>query len=343
METMDRNIWNDIQSFKSELTSNVESSSTSNCTDPDDLICRFCNFDKLIYKEGNMICLKCGIDNANVIDCDAEWRFYGNDDNKQDPSRVGLPINPLLKTSSLGTCISGRTNNTIKRVHNYTMMTNEERGIWKVTKQIKDYCERGNLTKIIQDSATKFYIDLCHKTKNNEKIITRGVSRESLLAACIFTSCKANGVSRDTSEIAKIIGKTANGTKMSETDVTKGMKKFYEIMRGKQVVFNFQASSPEEYLPRYCNNMRISNDTIKLITLVVRRLINNKITTKKPQSMAAGAIYFVIEKLNIPNITRTEIAKHCETSEVTLNTCYKIFDEKKDILFKNVDLSKINI
>ena len=131
METMDRNIWNDIQSFKSELTNNVERSSTSNCTDPDDLICRFCNSDKLIYKEGNMICLKCGVDNANIIDCDAEWRFYGSDDNKQDPSRVGLPINPLLKTSSLGTCISGRTNNTIKRVHNYTMMTNEERGIWK--------------------------------------------------------------------------------------------------------------------------------------------------------------------------------------------------------------------
>ena len=61
-----------------------------------------------------MICLKCGIDNASIIDCDAEWRFYGCDDNKQDPSRVGLPINPLLKTSSLGTCISGRTNNTIK-------------------------------------------------------------------------------------------------------------------------------------------------------------------------------------------------------------------------------------
>ena len=34
----------------------------------------------------------------DIVDQSAEWRFYGADDNQHtDPTRCGLPINPLLK------------------------------------------------------------------------------------------------------------------------------------------------------------------------------------------------------------------------------------------------------
>ena len=46
---------------------------------------------------------KCGIIYKDQLDESAEWRYYGADDNKQsDPTRCGMPINPLLKESSYG-------------------------------------------------------------------------------------------------------------------------------------------------------------------------------------------------------------------------------------------------
>ena len=38
-----------------------------------------------------------------MIDQGAEWRYYGADDNNNaDPTRCGMPINPLLQESSYG-------------------------------------------------------------------------------------------------------------------------------------------------------------------------------------------------------------------------------------------------
>ena len=39
----------------------------------------------------------------DIIDFGAEWRYYGADDNNNsDPTRCGMPINPLLVESSYG-------------------------------------------------------------------------------------------------------------------------------------------------------------------------------------------------------------------------------------------------
>ena len=46
---------------------------------------------------------KCGVIYKNILDLGAEWRYYGADDNKSnDPTRCGMPTNPLLKESSFG-------------------------------------------------------------------------------------------------------------------------------------------------------------------------------------------------------------------------------------------------
>jgi transcription initiation factor TFIIIB Brf1 subunit/transcription initiation factor TFIIB len=53
--------------------------------------------------KGELICSSCGYFSGIKIDNGAEWRYYGADDNKQgDPTRCGMPINPLLKESSYG-------------------------------------------------------------------------------------------------------------------------------------------------------------------------------------------------------------------------------------------------
>ena len=46
---------------------------------------------------------KCGRLYKDIIDFGAEWRYYGAEDNNMsDPTRCGMPINPLLIESSFG-------------------------------------------------------------------------------------------------------------------------------------------------------------------------------------------------------------------------------------------------
>ena len=48
------------------------------------------------------ICKKCSSIVSKLIENTAEWRFYGNDDNRDaDPSRCGLRTNNLLPFSSI--------------------------------------------------------------------------------------------------------------------------------------------------------------------------------------------------------------------------------------------------
>ena len=66
-------------------------------------ICSQCNYPLYVCEDQLMICSnnKCGIIFKDIIDQSAEWRFYGADDNNNnDPTRCGMPINPLLKESS---------------------------------------------------------------------------------------------------------------------------------------------------------------------------------------------------------------------------------------------------
>ena len=61
--------------------------------------CDVCKCSLWFTEEGFLTCTnsKCGIIYKDIIDFSAEWRYYGADDNQNsDPTRCGMPINPLL-------------------------------------------------------------------------------------------------------------------------------------------------------------------------------------------------------------------------------------------------------
>ena len=66
-----------------------------------------CKDPKYIEDEGQQVCVNCGTIGEGVIDGGAEWRYYGGDDRRDDPTRCGKPINELLPESSQISTISG--------------------------------------------------------------------------------------------------------------------------------------------------------------------------------------------------------------------------------------------
>ena len=82
-----------------------------------------CNSTNIISEDNTYICVDCSMIIDKVIDCSAEWRYYGADDNQSsDPTRCGMPINPLLEESSFGCkvlCI-GKSSYEMRKIRRYT-------------------------------------------------------------------------------------------------------------------------------------------------------------------------------------------------------------------------------
>ena len=67
--------------------------------------CDLCNSAVAYTQKKILTCSNpsCAVVYKDVLDETAEWRYYGADDNSMsDPTRCGMPINPLLKESSYG-------------------------------------------------------------------------------------------------------------------------------------------------------------------------------------------------------------------------------------------------
>lgn len=87
--------------------------------------CDSCSSIVCLTDDGFLTCTnqKCGIVYKDILDHGAEWRYYGADDNQSsDPTRCGMPVNPLLVESSYGCKVlcDGATSYEMRKFRRYT-------------------------------------------------------------------------------------------------------------------------------------------------------------------------------------------------------------------------------
>jgi transcription initiation factor TFIIIB Brf1 subunit/transcription initiation factor TFIIB len=209
-------------------------------------------------------------------------------------------------------------------LHKWDQMPYKERSLHKVFKLIQDCCRREGIKKCVEDEAKGYYKYISEKKhasgKNKGKsIIIRGRNRTALIAACVYYSCKNRNMLYTPQEIAKIF-------KIQYTDITKGCKRFAKLYD----IDSFDASTPEEFIERFCKKLSIKKSFMNLaliITLNTKRL--NIATEHTPISIATGSILLMIH-LNNLKITKQTLAKTFDTSEVTISKTYdKIYPLRK--------------
>jgi transcription initiation factor TFIIIB Brf1 subunit/transcription initiation factor TFIIB len=66
---------------------------------------------------------------------------------------------------------------------------------------------------------------------------------------------------------------------------------------------------------------------------------NNIMPENTPPSIAAGVVYFISQICNL-NISKRDVNNVSETSEVTINKCYKKLEKVKDTLIPAAILKK---
>jgi len=265
---------------------------------------------------------KCGIIYKDQLDESAEWRYYGADDNKQsDPTRCGMPINPLLKESSYGCKVicPGNSSYEMRKIRRYTewqSMPYKEKSQYDEFQKIKILSNHAGVPKIIIDCALRY-----HK-KLSEMKTFRGCNRDGIIAASIYIASRIHDYPRTAKEIATIFN-------LDNTSATKGCKNAVHLVN--QLEKNdvnsdktrFHKTTPSAFIERYCSKLGINKELTTVCLFVANRIQKaRKIPENTPHSVAAGIVYFVSQVCHL-NISKKHVNIISEISEVTINKCYK--------------------
>jgi transcription initiation factor TFIIIB Brf1 subunit/transcription initiation factor TFIIB len=286
-------------------------------------VCKKCSAP-LSNIDGNTICKPCGIlyDDIKLIDESAEWRYYGAEDSKgNDPTRCGMPVDPLLPKSSLTTVIRGKANTYMGKLHAWNSIPYKERSLSKTFREIQDICNKLNLPNSIFTDAKSLY-KIIHEIYN-----TRKINRSSLICACIIFSAKNNGYSITTKKLADTVG-------LERSDVTEGCKTFVKMLHHSDFQYNVETTGIHDYIIQYCRQLNMSNKMMQFCNSISEKVKTMEILQEHTcPSIAIGCIYFVCQLLDLP-ITKKFIHETCNISEVTITKTFKKLEVYRDaILF----------
>jgi len=327
---IDKRIWD---TFNNELgkTSNIECVYNEGGLREN---CELCASSLSYNEECFLTCTskKCGVVYKETLDHTPEWRYYGSSDSGTvDPTRCGMPINPLLKESSYGCSVSynPRAPHEMKKIRRYTewqSMPYKEKSQYDEFERIKTMANIHGIPKIIVDDALRY-----HKLISQERTF-RGLNRDGILAASIYISCRINNFPRTAKELATIFH-------LDCSSATRGCKNAMSILNKleKDKVGSEKTqlckTQPIDFIERYCTRLNMNKELTKLCQFIAIKIESSHyIPENTPHSIAAGIVYFISELCNI-NISKKDVNKVSEISEVTINKCYKkLFDIRTQLV-----------
>ncbi len=305
--------------------------------------CNVCLWDVVLTDDGFLTCKNpaCSIlYKDESLDQTAEWRYYGADDNQvNDPTRCGMPVNPLLVESSYGCkvmCEGGSYSQDMMKIRRYTewqSMPYKEKAQYDMFQKITTIAQNNGMSKMIIDEALRV-----HKRISEHKTF-RSLNRDGVVGASIYISCKMHNCPRTAKEIATIFN-------LDNTSATKGCKNAVSIINELESNLNnsdktnFCKTKPEAFIERYCSRLNINAELTKVcqfIAVMIEK--NNLIPENTPHSIASGIIYFVSHMCNLP-VTKKDVNRISDMSEVTINKCFKKLYDMRDQLIPKVILRK---
>jgi transcription initiation factor TFIIB len=335
-------LWNQFNATIKKQTSPIEV--VSNCieTGIDKTICLQCSSNMAWSDEGYLTCLNtsCGAMCMDILDSSPEWRYYGCDDNSSvDPTRCGMPINPLLPESSFGCKIMncGSSSYEIRKLRRYAewqSMPYKEKARYDDFQLITNMAKNSNISQIIIDTALVYHTKITSQDKS-----FRGTNRNGILAASIYLSFKKHGCARDETEIANIfnldISTTTTGCKTALT-ILNTLEA--HLPENERTFWNKTTS--QDFVDRYCSKLNMSED-IRKYCMFISKVVEKQhlMPANTPTAICVGIIYFVSQICAL-NKTKKEINQISYISEVTINKCYKILEQHKQILVPKQILDK---
>ncbi|ATY66638.1 transcription initiation [Cordyceps militaris] len=292
------------------------------------------------FSSGDMVCQSCGVVvGTRIIDTRSEWRTFANDDqNGDDPSRVGGPQDEFVEGQQLATSVAfseSRQHKNLLRVQNNTNQDKQQRGLMQAYKEIVSLCEAINMGQNVSNAA-KHIFKLVDKYK-----FMKGKPQEAVIAGCIFIACRQNNVPRTFREIFNL-------TSVSKKEVGRVFKQLQNFLQklqdtegeatGLNTVTNYENTSvgAEDLCSRYVSQIGFkAQQKISKISRELAEQANDiaALAGRSPLSVAAACIYMACHLVGEPRAS-LPIAKQAGVSDGTVKTAYKHLFVARERLIK---------
>jgi transcription initiation factor TFIIB len=338
----DESLWNMLDKISdaknSDNSNNSNNSNNNNTNNSNNIIknkniCSICQLDSIIHEQskGAMVCTNCGQVSSNMFDQNPEWSQY--EDGKGEGSmRCGAATNYFLPKSSLGTTISSKGFSVLKMLQTWNQMPYKERSLSETLQFIDQTCKKTNIPKSVIDNAKILYKQINDQkydsgSNKDKNIIIRGNNRRGIQAACVYYGAKLQGYPRSIKEISDMFN-------IKLRNVTKGCRKFIELMKQNKLINNMSSTSPKDYIERFGYKLKLKKPQIETIIKIAMNISKLYLASNhQPTSIAAGSIliYGYIYEIDIQKKLISEIF---DISIVTIDKIYK-----KILPFKKVIVS----
>ncbi|KAI5289143.1 transcription initiation factor IIB [Ascosphaera aggregata] len=290
------------------------------------------------------VCGSCGLVLADrEIDQHSEWRTFSNDDqNNDDPSRVGDAANPLLNGNQLETAISygagGIRSRDLHRAQNKMSSEKTNKALLAAYKEIGALCDGFNISKNVADTAKYLF-----KIVDDARAF-KGKSQDAIVAGCIFIACRQCRVPRTFSEIFRL-------TRVSKKEIGKiyrALEKFFtahNLERINAVVSHggvpdpnetytaTAATKPSDLCNRFCNLLDLPFQVTNVAIALADRVTSmGDLAGRSPLSIVASSIYMASYLMGHGKSAK-EISAVAHVSDGTIRGAYKqLYNERERIV-----------
>ncbi len=257
-----------------------------------------------------------------------EWRSYTAEDRKKK-CRVGSPVNYAIHDKGLSTMICGRNRDASgrkfsprRRIEAYKLRK------WQKRTRICNIRERNLVHALSELNRLANQLSIPRSTKEEAAIIyrkagdnglSRGITMEVLVAAALYTACRARKIPRTLDEIAE----------KSHTSKKHIGSWFRRLIR--KLKISIPISKPMDFISRFSNELKLSGKVSSRAIELLEDAKEEGITYGKvPTGLAATALY-IAGILEDERRTKREISRVGQVSEVTVRNRYKEFVENLEI------------
>lgn len=283
-------------------------------------------------------CTRCGEVLGRLYDTTAEYRFFAHDDKNGDPCRVGAPQDHRLPEASLGTMMyggQGRNMYRIRKFQTWNAMPYKERSLLQIFDRLSLIATNYGISSSILEETKEMYVTL------HELCDRRGLTRDAVLASCLYTALKQAQTPRKPKEVADMFN-------LSTATFTKALKFFQEVfalaeqkglLRKGTVDTSYGSTKAEDYVGLPLSRLPIPRVRAVAIETGARAIANlaekeGYSVENVPPSLAAGCVAFMLTNMEDVNISMADIAKAADVSVATLQKCLRRLDAYKDILLR---------
>ena len=289
------------------------------------------------------VCGSCGLVLADrEIDMHSEWRTFSNDDqNNDDPSRVGDASNPLLNGDQLETSIasgaSGRARD-LYRAQNKQSSEKANKQLLAAYKEIGALCDGFNIQTNVATTAKWLY-----KIVDDAKAF-KGKSQDVIIAGCIFIACRKCKVPRTFTEIFAM-------TKVTRKEIGriyKQLEKFFQqqnIDRQAQILSmggvvdpndtytTTTSTKPSELCNRFCNLLDLPYQVTSVSSALSDHVTSmGDLAGRSPLSIVAACIYMASYLMGHGKSAK-EISQVAHVSDGTIRGAYKqLYAERERLI-----------